>query len=194
MQEKRNRSVTLVLGGARSGKSRFAQKLGERASAVGFIATAKAVDAEMEEKIRRHREERPSDWVTIEEPLDLARALVENAGRFDSLIVDCLTIFAANILEEGMDTAAGRVDGFLRALNSTQTSVVMVSNEAGSGVVPAYPLGRQFRDLLGELNQRAAAVADNVVLMVAGLPLVVKGEIDVSVNGRPQQWAAGARR
>jgi adenosylcobinamide kinase / adenosylcobinamide-phosphate guanylyltransferase len=194
MQEKRNRSVTLVLGGARSGKSRFAQKLGERASAVGFIATAKAVDAEMEEKIRRHREERPSDWVTIEEPLDLALALAENAGRFDSLIVDCLTIFAANVLEEGMDTAGGRVDAFLRALKATTASVVMVSNEAGSGVVPAYALGRQFRDLLGELNQRAAAVADNVVLMVAGLPLVVKGEIDVSVNGRPQQWAAGARR
>jgi adenosylcobinamide kinase / adenosylcobinamide-phosphate guanylyltransferase len=178
MHQIRDRSVTLVLGGVRSGKSRFAQKLAEKASSVAFVATAKAVDAEMEDKIRRHQQERPKHWRTLEEPLDLARILSEHAAQFDLLLVDCLTIFVANALEEGADAANQRVDAFVKALRSTQTSVVLVSNEVGSGVVPGYLSGRQFRDLLGEVNQKVAVVADNVVLMIAGLPLVLKGQID----------------
>lgn len=176
MQAIRNRSVTLVLGGVRSGKSRFAQKLAERGASVAFVATAKAVDAEMEEKIRRHRQERPRHWQTIEEPLDLANVLATNGPQFDLLLIDCLTIFVANALENA-ESANEHLDAFVDALRSSETSVVLVSNEVGSGIVPAYPSGRKFRDLLGELNQKVAVVADNVVLMIAGLPMALKGEV-----------------
>jgi adenosylcobinamide kinase/adenosylcobinamide-phosphate guanylyltransferase len=177
MQQREPRSITLVLGGVRSGKSRFAQRIAGEASSVAFVATAKAVDREMEDKIRRHQQERPKHWHTLEEPLDLARILSEQALKFDLLLVDCLTIFVANALEDGTEAANRRIGAFLEALQAVETSVVLVSNEVGSGVVPEYPLGRQFRDLLGELNQRVAAVSDNAVLMIAGLPLVLKGRI-----------------
>ncbi len=174
MEPTQNRSVTLILGGVRSGKSRFAQSLAARASSVTFVATAKAVDEEMREKIRRHQQERPTHWRTVEEPVDLAGIFAKHASRFDLLIIDCLTIFVANALEDGLERANQCIDSFVEALRTAKASVVLVSNEVGSGVVPEYPSGRQFRDLLGELNQRVATVADNVVLMVAGLPLVLR--------------------
>jgi adenosylcobinamide kinase/adenosylcobinamide-phosphate guanylyltransferase len=182
MQKREPRSVTLVLGGVRSGKSRFAQNLAQPASSVAFVATAKPVDAEMRAKIRRHQQERPKHWRTVEEPVDLARIFATHASQFDLLLVDCLTIFVANALEDGVETANQRVDAFVEALQSARASVVLVSNEVGSGVVPEYPSGRQFRDLLGEVNQRVAAQADNVVLMIAGIPLGIKGEIASRVN------------
>lgn len=179
MQEIERRAITLVLGGVRSGKSRFAQKLAEKASSVAFVATAKALDAEMRDKIRRHQEERPEHWRTLEEPLELARVLVERAPQFEVVLVDCLTLFVANVLEEEPRTADKRIAGLTDALRTACASVVLVSNEVGSGVVPAYPAGRQFRDLLGEVNQKVAAIADNVVFMVAGLPMLLKGHIEV---------------
>ena len=178
MQQRDPRSITLVLGGVRSGKSRFAKNLAERVSSVAFVATAKPVDAEMRAKIRRHQQERPKHWRTLEEPVDLARVFATQASQYDLVLVDCLTIFVANALEDGTDAANQRVDAFVEALQTVQASVVLVSNEVGSGVVPEYPSGRLFRDLLGELNQRVAAVGDNVVVMIAGLPLVLKGETD----------------
>src|SRR5882757_8982674 len=174
-------SVILVLGGVRSGKSRFAQRIAERASRVTFVATAeRRDDAEMHAKIERHRAERPATWATIEEPLHLAR-IIHAAGRdCDVLLIDCLTLFAANLLEaHGEDPMRlqEQVDELCLALSSAPCSIVLVSNEVGSGVVPAYELGRRFRDLVGEINQRVASVADTVLLMVAGLPLALKGSV-----------------
>ncbi len=183
--EKRNRkTVTLVLGGVRSGKSHWSQELAESFERVAYVATAQARDAEMHEKIRRHREDRPAHWQTLEEPLELSRVLIDHGANFDLLLVDCLTVFVSNLMEAAQADAASmerRLDDFLDALRMVPAAVVLVSNEVGSGVVPPYPAGRRYRDALGELNQRVAAIADNVVLMVAGLPLALKG----SIGGRP---------
>lgn len=181
MQEMHRKSVTLVLGGVRSGKSRFAEKLASRAASVAFLATAQPSDAEMLAKIERHRSERSEHWRTYEEPLELARTLTEQGPSYQLFLIDCLTIFAANLLDAETDNSISiqrRIDQFCGALQATPSTVILVSNEVGSGIVPAYPAGRRFRDLLGEINQRVAALADNVLLMVAGLPLVLKGELE----------------
>lgn len=180
MQERDRKTVTLVLGGVRSGKSRWAQQLAAKAARVAFVATAQPCDAEMAEKIRRHREERPSHWHTFEEPLELGRVIAEHTTTFDMVLVDCLTVFTANLLAAADAEPLGiarRIESFLEALRTLPVSLVLISNEVGSGVVPPYPTGRRFRDALGELNQRVAAISDNVVLLVAGLPLVLKGTI-----------------
>jgi adenosylcobinamide kinase / adenosylcobinamide-phosphate guanylyltransferase len=180
MQERDRKTVTLVLGGVRSGKSRWAQQFAAKAVRVAYVATAQPLDAEMEEKIRRHREERPSHWQTFEEPLELGRILAKHAAAFDVMLVDCLTVFVGNIQAEAESDPLSmerRVEDFLETLRTPPASMVLVSNEVGSGVVPPYPAGRRFRDALGEINQRVAEIADNVVLLVAGLPLTLKGTI-----------------
>src|ERR1700761_3263646 len=164
------RTVTLVLGGVRSGKSRYAQELGERAERVVFVATAQAGDDEMRRKIDRHRESRPTQWSTVEEPVALAGAVLQHGPGCDLILIDCLTFFATNLLLA--EAGESPVEKLCAVLADPPCAVVLVSNEVGSGVVPAYPLGRQFRDLLGEINQRVAAIASDVVLLVAGLPLV----------------------
>jgi adenosylcobinamide kinase / adenosylcobinamide-phosphate guanylyltransferase len=176
MHASRNKTVTLLLGGARSGKSHYAQRLGQQAERVVFVATAQAGDDEMRRKIDLHRSSRPEHWRTVEEPLALAEAIALHGPACDLLIIDCLTFFAANLLEAGAGESVS-VDALCSALQSPPCSVVLVSNEAGMGVVPEYVLGRRFRDLLGEMNQRVAAVASHVLLMVAGLPLVLKGSV-----------------
>jgi len=175
-------SITLILGGARSGKSRLAQKLAANHSSVVFIATASPSDEEMRRKIERHKAERPSGWLTIEEQTSLDRVLREHAPHFRVALVDCLTLYAANLLaatNNDWEAVLPHVQPFCDALREAKCSVVLVSNDVGSGVVPAYPSGRAFRDLLGAINQQVAAIADNVVLMVAGLPLVLKGRLEV---------------
>lgn len=184
MKMRDRKPVTLVLGGVRSGKSRWAQELAGKFERVVYVATAQARDTEMHEKIRRHREDRPAHWQTLEEPLELARVLMDHGAKFDVLLVDCLTVFVSNLMEAAQTDAAGmerRLNDFLEALRAVPATVVLVSNEVGWGVVPPYPAGRIYRDALGELNQRVAAIADNVVLMVAGLPLALKG----SIGGQP---------
>jgi adenosylcobinamide kinase/adenosylcobinamide-phosphate guanylyltransferase len=176
MHVNRNKTVTLLLGGARSGKSHYAQQLGQQAERVVFVATAQAGDDEMRRKIDLHRGSRPQHWQTVEEPLALAQTIALLGPACDLLIIDCLTFFAANLLEPGTDQSAA-VDALCTALQSPPCSVVLVSNEVGLGVVPEYVSGRRFRDLLGEMNQHVAQVSSNVLLMVAGLPLVLKGAI-----------------
>ena len=176
MEKDHRKTVTLVLGGVRSGKSRYAQQLGERAQRVVFVATAQAGDDEMQRKIERHRATRPQHWTTVEEPLALAGAIAQHGPSCDLMIIDCLTFFASNLLQE--ETSAQAVDELCAALSAPPCSVVLVSNEVGSGVVPPYPLGRRFRDLLGEMNQSVAAVASHVLLLVAGLPLALKGQVE----------------
>jgi adenosylcobinamide kinase / adenosylcobinamide-phosphate guanylyltransferase len=184
MQETHQSSVTLVLGGVRSGKSRYAQQLAAQSRQVVFVATAKITDDEMRAKIQLHKEDRPPEWLTVEEPLELPKVLAQYDLECDTIVVDCLTIFAANLLEteDGKsDAVERRIEELCAALQAVRCAVVLVSNEVGSGVVPAYPLGRRYRDLLGEINQRVARIADDVVLMVAGLPLALKGHLEVTL-------------
>ena len=167
--------VALILGGVRSGKSRYAQQLAEPFARVTFIATAQSRgDEEMHRKIERHRAERPAHWLTIEEPVKLAAAIEAASDASGAIVVDCLTLFTANLLEDE-PAAEQRIASLLHALASPRCSIFLVSNEVGSGVVPAYASGRRFRDLLGEINQRVAAIASTVTLMIAGLPLQLKG-------------------
>ncbi len=176
--------VTLVLGGVRSGKSRYALELAAQVDRVTFLATAERCDdEEMTRKIERHRTERPRHWKTIEEPLALAAA-VGAVRDCDLLLIDCLTLFAGKVLDVfGDDPAAisESIDRLCNVLKAPPCAVVLVSNEVGSGVVPAFEMGRRYRDLLGEINQRVAAIADRVVLMVAGLPLTLKGRLKTKV-------------
>ena len=183
MQETRQGSVTLVLGGVRSGKSRYAQQLAEQSRRVVFVATAKVTDDEMRAKIERHREDRPKEWLTVEEPLELPKVLGDHELDCELIVVDCLTVYAANLLEaegEDGDAVERRVQTLCDVLRQVNCRVIVVSNEVGSGVHPVSPLGRTYRDLLGEINQRVARIADDVVLMVAGLPLALKGHLEVT--------------
>lgn len=174
MPEQDTRALTLVLGGARSGKSRYGEALTESAGATCiYIATAEARDHEMAVRIREHRARRGSRWRTVEAPFDLAGALLEADGPGRAILVDCLTLWLANLMEAGRDVAA-ETAGLVAALRKIAAPVALVSNEVGLGVVPENALGRAFRDHAGQMNQAIAAEARVVVLMVAGMPVPVK--------------------
>jgi adenosylcobinamide kinase/adenosylcobinamide-phosphate guanylyltransferase len=175
MSEESSRRVVLVLGGVRSGKSRYAQELAARGKQVAFIATAEAGDDEMRQRIARHRDERPANWTTIEAPLALEEALLEAARSSDTVLVDCLTVWTANVMQrESYNDVLAHADRLAGVLRGINRSVILVSNEVGSGIVPDNEMGRAYRDLLGAVNQRVAAAADEVILLVAGCPLVIK--------------------
>jgi adenosylcobinamide kinase/adenosylcobinamide-phosphate guanylyltransferase len=174
------RRTLLVLGGARAGKSAHATAWAAgRGQRVVFVATAEPLDPEMAGRIAAHRAARPPGWATVEAPLALAEALADLAGKADVAVVDCLNLWVANLLGQ----VPGPADDALRAETGRLTAalaeapfdVVLVSNEVGSGVHPETAIGRRFRDVLGTVNQAVAAIADEVVLMVAGCPLHVKG-------------------
>lgn len=167
--------ATLVLGGARSGKSRHAEALARRTGLARlYLATAEARDPEMRARIAHHRESRARDgWTTIEEPLDLAGALARESTKERVILVDCLTLWLTNVMLGGADVPAAEAR-LVEALGAARGPVILVSNEVGLGLVPETPLGRDFRDAQGRLNQAIAAASDRVVFVAAGLPLVLK--------------------
>jgi adenosylcobinamide kinase/adenosylcobinamide-phosphate guanylyltransferase len=167
--------ATLVLGGARSGKSRYAEGLIEAAATAAlYLATATAGDAEMEDRIAHHRARRSDRWATIEEPIDLVARLVAEARPDRPILVDCLTLWLSNLMGAGRDVGSATRD-LAAALGDLAGPVVFVANEVGLGIVPETALGRAFRDHAGRLNQAVAAAAERVVFIAAGLPLLLKG-------------------
>ena len=169
--------LQLILGGARSGKSRLAEKLAsESGLAVTYMATSQPLDGEMNERVRHHRERRPAHWGLIEEPVELARVLRDNASADSCLLVDCLTLWMTNLLmlDDPQRLGAER-DALLECLAELPGEIVFVSNETGMGVVPLGELTRRYVDEAGWLHQALAAHCQRVVLTVAGLPLTLKG-------------------
>ena len=173
--------LTLVLGGCRSGKSRFALELASRwGQRKLFIATAEPFDDEMRERIAKHRADRGPEWQTVEAPVALDEALRNHAADADVVVIDCLTVWLGNLLSTDPQTPRWNpevVPSLLKALAARQAHVIVVSNEVGLGIVPDNALGRRFRDEQGRLNQQVAAIADSVVFVAAGLPLALKGKL-----------------
>lgn len=191
-----DKRLVLILGGARSGKSTYAERVAtDQARAAGmagsvlYVATAQALDEEMAQRIACHRAARPEGWRTLEEPLDIGPAIQQARNGAAVVLVDCVTLWISNLLlgmpldEDDASTPApdavagaarAAVDGLLLAHREGTATTILVSNEVGMGLVPPYPLGRVYRDLLGRVNTWLAAAADEVVVMVAGLPLRIK--------------------
>ncbi|OUS05607.1 bifunctional adenosylcobinamide kinase/adenosylcobinamide-phosphate guanylyltransferase [Rhodobacterales bacterium 52_120_T64] len=168
--------LTLILGGARSGKSAFAESLATSTNRPrAYIATSQAFDTEMEAKIAKHRLDRGPDWQTIEAPLDIGVALAEVTAK-SIVLIDCLTLWLSNQMHADADIDA-EVANLLTSLSATQNPVICVSNEVGMGLVPDTPLGRHFRDFQGRLNRKVAENADLAVFVAAGLPLTLKGAL-----------------
>lgn len=180
--EETENEVVLAIGGARSGKSAWAQRYMERNyRSLVFLATAEILDEEMALRVRLHRESRGPEWMLLEEPLDVPGALRARGSSGDAVLVDCLTVWLSNImLKEGRSRVQLYRDRLLETLSERKANVVLVSNEVGMGLVPEHPLGREFRDEAGILNQAVAQSADRVVFVAAGLPLWLKGKEPLS--------------
>ena len=177
--------LTFILGGARSGKSTYAQRLAERSGkSVVYIATAHAGDDEMSARITKHRADRPAEWTTLEIQQDIAAYLKRHPVQAELYLLDCVTLLATNILfqhtegevtdeQKAADGIKAEVEELLAYIRAHKADWIIVSNEVGLGLVPPYPLGRIYRDLLGMANQRLAAAADEVYMLVAGIPVPI---------------------
>lgn len=184
--------LTLILGGARSGKSDYAQRLAaESGRPVIYIATATAGDEEMTRRIARHQAARPAHWHTLEAPVNVGQALETALTGGEIVLMDCLTLLVSNLmLEEGegvtedrlMARVIAELEVLLEVCAAREAPLFIVSNEVGMGLVPPYPTGRVYRDVLGRANQWLAARADQVILMVAGIPLQIKGMSEQTVR------------
>ena len=183
--------LILILGGARAGKSAFAERLvADYGPHVLYVATAEIKDDEMRARVQTHRARRPPTWTTLESPIGVGPALMGARSAADAVLVDCITLLVTNLVlaysgeDEMVDAAAeeaadasvsAEIEALLKAQAQLGLPMVLVSNEVGLGLVPPYPLGRLYRDVLGRANQRLAAAADRVYLVVAGLPMTLKG-------------------
>jgi adenosylcobinamide kinase/adenosylcobinamide-phosphate guanylyltransferase len=178
-------SVTLILGGARSGKSTLAQQMADKAGGkVLFVATAEAGDAEMAARIEAHKQARPAHWTTLEAPFGLGPKITAALRDEKTVVIDCITLLVNNLFQhhgwpEDQDlierVVREEIDGIIRSMDKARADFIVVSNEVGLGIVPGDPLSRIYRDVLGRANQVLAARADTVLLLVAGLPLTLKG-------------------
>jgi adenosylcobinamide kinase/adenosylcobinamide-phosphate guanylyltransferase len=176
-------SMTFILGGARAGKSRFAQELAAKLRRrVLFVATCEPLDEEMDARIKAHQRSRPRNWKTLETPTDVAKAMRGKIGNAEVVIIDCLTLLVSNLMgTEDMNAetlekkVTAELEELLTFVRTTNAHFIIVSNEVGLGVVPAYPAGRVYRDALGMANQMLARNADKVYFMVAGIPIPLKG-------------------
>jgi adenosylcobinamide kinase/adenosylcobinamide-phosphate guanylyltransferase len=178
--------LTFVIGGARSGKSSFAQKMAEESGkSVTFIATAQALDEEMSARIRKHQEERRTDWTTLEIPAAIAACLRENPTSAELYLLDCITLLVTNLImqctyediaDEKQSTLAieNEISELLVYIREHEQDWIIISNEVGQGLVPPYQMGRVYRDLLGMANQRIASAADEVYWLVAGIPVPIQ--------------------
>ncbi|MDD5127480.1 MAG: bifunctional adenosylcobinamide kinase/adenosylcobinamide-phosphate guanylyltransferase [Dehalococcoidales bacterium] len=180
----------LITGGARSGKSTFAQELAQESPPpVLFVATAEARDEEMRLRIKKHQKDRPTGWQTLEAPQDTGEQIRRNASTARTIIVDCITLLVSNVLQQYSDAAGEQVDesaaekavnaeigGLLTAIQAVPATFILVTNEVGLGLVPSNKLGRVYRDLLGKVNQKLAQHANEVYLMVSGIPVPVKAD------------------
>ena len=171
------KELTLILGGARAGKSDFAESLAQDAGRVLFVATAEALDEDMAERIAVHRSQRPAGWETLEVPVDVAASLAPVAQDYDTVLLDCLTLWVSNHMLQKEDTPhiVEATESLLRVYDEGDATWIVVSNEVGLGVVPPTSSGRAFQDALGRVNQLVASRADRVYMMVAGLAIEIKG-------------------
>ncbi|MDP3049183.1 MAG: bifunctional adenosylcobinamide kinase/adenosylcobinamide-phosphate guanylyltransferase [Thermodesulfovibrionales bacterium] len=183
------RLITFIIGGARSGKSSFALNLANNCTSAkegvrggdeisptpkkAYIATAQALDDEMKERIEKHKKERPSDWITFEEPVNIAALIKDIQDKYDIILFDCLTLWLSNLMLNNLDMEK-EIDLFCCSLFTVHCSLFIVSNEVGMGIVPDNELSRRFRDLSGYLNQKVAEIADEVYLVTAGIPIKIK--------------------
>jgi adenosylcobinamide kinase/adenosylcobinamide-phosphate guanylyltransferase len=176
--ENSRKRIIFITGGARSGKSRFAEELAQRFSGPkAYLATAQALDEEMAERIRRHRENRSRDWQTLEEPIKVAGSIEEEGHRFNLILLDCLTLWVSNLMMAGWGETKilEEANRLLDSCRQAKGSLILVGNEVGMGIVPENAQARLFRDLSGFIQQKVAREADEVYFMVSGLPVKIKG-------------------
>ena len=178
-----NRKIIFLLGGARSGKSTFAQELAEQlGSKVLFIATGEALDDEMQTRIKEHKKGRPKNWRTLETPRNVGKTLKEHIGNSEVVIIDCLTLLVSNLLADELDypeaekRVMAEINELITTMDAIRANFIIVSNEVGLGLVPDNKLGRIYRDLLGKANQLIAKRANQVYFLAAGIPLKLKDD------------------
>ena len=170
------KKTILITGGCRSGKSKYALELSSRYNKKVFIATAEAIDNEMGQRIIKHRKKRDKSFITIEEPLYVAKSLKALTEETDVVVIDCLTLWLGNLIHqrELQSLEFPEVTSFLEVIKCPALDIIIVTNEVGLGVIPGNPLGRHFCDLAGELNQKVASLAQKVFFMVSGIPMELK--------------------